>query len=176
MADDERRAEIEAEGFKAALAVVQPRCDPVFADEAGHFTRQVLTAYLDRVRDARGDDDACPDCWGGRPKWAGTMPAPPCPTCDGTGKVGGTEPDTASVEDELVRWEALADENRRRAERAEADMAKLVDRLATTTECLRIYLDHRDRGVGIRDGWLEEEVAANDRLLAGFSVDAEKAK
>lgn len=32
------------------------------------------------------DQEDCPDCYGGRPKWAGTMPAPPCPTCDGTGK------------------------------------------------------------------------------------------
>jgi hypothetical protein len=76
---------------------------------------------LDRVRDARGDNEKqwtcdacedtgidrregipcgcgarppqgedhenCPDCWEGRPKWAGTMPAPPCPTCEGTGKI-----------------------------------------------------------------------------------------
>lgn len=28
----------------------------------------------------------CQSCWGGRPKWAGTMPAPPCGACDGRGK------------------------------------------------------------------------------------------
>lgn len=27
----------------------------------------------------------CNSCWEGRPRWAGTMPAPPCPACDGTG-------------------------------------------------------------------------------------------
>lgn len=37
-------------------------------------------------RAPQGEDHECPDCWGGRPKWAGTMPAPPCPTCGGTGK------------------------------------------------------------------------------------------
>jgi hypothetical protein len=28
----------------------------------------------------------CDSCWDGRPKWAGTMPAPPCGACGGSGE------------------------------------------------------------------------------------------
>lgn len=30
--------------------------------------------------------EKCPSCFSGRPKWAGTMPAPPCGNCGGTGQ------------------------------------------------------------------------------------------
>jgi hypothetical protein len=71
------RAEIEA----VARELGGPVAWPMFLRAA-----EMAIEAVDRVRDARGDDEACPDCYDGRPKWAGTIPAPPCPTCDGTGK------------------------------------------------------------------------------------------
>lgn len=92
MADDERQAEIEAaaRAFLPETPITHPAIGEIGPDAPAAIRyeqrREALAAALDRVRNARGDDEACPDCWGGRPKWAGTMPAPPCPTCDGTGK------------------------------------------------------------------------------------------
>lgn len=41
----------------------------------------------------------------------------------------------------------------------------VISRLREMNECVRIYLDMRDRGIPARPGWLEEEVAATDALL-----------
>jgi len=47
----------------------------------------------------------------------------------------------------------------------EAERDRYIDRLRETNEVLRIYVDLRDGGTPARPGWLEEEIAANDRLL-----------
>src|SRR3954447_12623572 len=55
MADDERRAELEA----VARALAGDDQGPWYAFEED---AEKAIAALDRVRDARGDDEGCPDC------------------------------------------------------------------------------------------------------------------
>lgn len=58
-------------------------------------------------------------------------------------------------------WRVTGGQRRRlRAARAKADA--LRDRLATQTECLRVYVDADG---AVRPGWLEEEIVASDKLL-----------
>jgi hypothetical protein len=60
--DDERRAEIEDAGIEAAVRAVAADAGIMdlenFEGPIWHSTRIAITAYLDRVRDARGDDEA----------------------------------------------------------------------------------------------------------------------
>jgi hypothetical protein len=127
--DDDRRAEIEA---VARELKHNDECGagPVSEEEYRADAKEIIAA-LDRVRDARdddeatayhvwiggtagwrvfraedvkpirGDDEDCPDCWEGRPKWAGTMPVGPCPTCDGTGKRSPQDEDHEECHDPL---------------------------------------------------------------------------
>jgi hypothetical protein len=45
---------------------------------------------------------SCSYCWGGRPKWAGTMPASPCTECSGTGKVALSRVAVATLEEAQI--------------------------------------------------------------------------
>jgi hypothetical protein len=46
-----------------------------------------------------------------------------------------------------------------------AEIEALRDRLTTTNECMRIYVQMRDAETPVRPDWLEEEIAANDAFL-----------
>jgi hypothetical protein len=74
-----------------------------------------------------------------------------------------------TLEDEYRALSAefiTVEENR---DRLAEQLRGAVDRLRETNEALRVYLDHKERGLEVRPGWLEEEVAANDALLGGSS-------
>lgn len=50
-------------------------------------------------------------------------------------------------------------------ERLASEVERLRMQLVRSNECVRIYVQHRERGLDLRPGWLEEEVAATDELL-----------
>jgi hypothetical protein len=72
-AEPERGARTPLLGQTGVEAKAQPTPAPeIIMDANGIYWRRY--------------EEDCPSCYGGRPKWAGTMPAPPCGKCHGVGR------------------------------------------------------------------------------------------
>jgi hypothetical protein len=51
---------------------------------------------------------------------------------------------------------------------------RVLERLQTMNECVRIYVNARANDDAIRVGWLEEEVDATDALLAAIAKERDE--